>query len=101
MAVRIAIIVVYILCFGAGLSTDSLAAGKGDLVNYLAQTSDDPARAGQGPPQTSPPPSQGKAQGDKTQEEKPAAAPKGDLLKPFEPTEKVKADQAIDFPADI
>ena len=59
------------------------------------------SRAGQRPLETTPPPSQGQAQGDKTQEERSAAPPKGDPLKPFEPAEKVKADQAIDFPADI
>jgi len=95
------ITVLWVLCFGAGLRTDISAAAQGDRASYLAQTSGGPARTGQRPPEASPPPSPGKAQGDKPREEKPAAPLKGDPLKPFEPAEKVKADQAIDFPADI
>jgi len=95
------ITVLWVLCFGAGLRTDISAAAQGDRASYLAQTSGGPARTGQRPPDASPPPSPGKAQGDKPREEKPAAPLKGDPLKPFEPAEKVKADQAIDFPADI
>jgi hypothetical protein len=98
---KIIIAVLWVLCFGAGLRTDIATAGEGDRASYWAQTSGDPARAGQRPSETSPPPSPGKAQGDKAQEERPAAPLKGDPLKPFEPAEKVKADQAIDFPADI
>ena len=101
MTGKIAITVLCIVCFGAGLRTDISAAAEGDPSGYRAQTSGSPPRAGQRVPETSPPPSQGKTQGDKTQEERPAAPPKGDPLKPFEPAEKVKADQAIDFPADI
>ena len=101
MTGKIAITVLCFACFGAAFKTDITAAGQGDRVNYLAQTSGSPPRAGQRPLETIPPPSPGQAQGDKTQEEKPAAPPKGDTLKPFEPSEKVKADQAIDFPADI
>jgi hypothetical protein len=101
MAIKIAIIIVYIFCFGVGLRTDISGAAEGDPSGYRAQTSGSPPRAGQRPPETSTPPSQGKAQGDNVQEERPAAPLKGDPLKPFEPAEKVKADQAIDFPADI
>lgn len=101
MALKIAIIALYTLWCGAGLRADSLSAAQGDGANYLVQTSGGPTRTGQRSEEASPPPSQGKAQTDKAQEEKPAASPKGDPLKPFEPTEKVKADQAIDFPADI
>jgi hypothetical protein len=101
MAGKIIIAVLVVLCFGAGLRTDFSTAAPGDLVNYLAQTSSGPTRTGQTPPEASPPPSPGKAQGDKAREERPATPPKGDPLKPFEPAEKVKADQAIDFPADI
>ena len=81
--------------------TDVCAAADGHRGGYLAQKAGSPPRTGQAPAEASPPPSPGKAQGDKTQEEKPAAPPKGDPLKPFDPAEKVKADQAIDFPADI
>jgi hypothetical protein len=101
MAGKIIIAVFWVLCFGAGLRTDISSAAQGDRGTYLAQTSGGPARIGQRPPEASPPPSQEKAPGDKTQEDRPAAPPKGDPLKPFEPAEKVKADQAIDFPADI
>ena len=101
MVGKIIIAVLGVLCFGAGLRNDFSTAAQGDLVNYLAQTSSGPTRTGQAPPEASPPPSPGKAQGDKPREEKPAAPLKGDPLKPFEPAEKVKADQAIDFPADI
>jgi hypothetical protein len=44
---------------------------------------------------------QQKTQDKKIKEQQPAAPSKSPPLKPFEPTEKVKADQAIDFPADI
>ena len=98
---KIAITVLCIACFGAGFMTDVCAAANGLQGVYLAQKAGSPPRTGQAPPDASPVPSPGKAQGDKTQEEKPAAPPKGDSLKPFEPAEKVKADQAIDFPADI
>jgi hypothetical protein len=101
MAGKIIIAVLWVLCFGAGMGTDVSTAKQEDRVNYMAQTSSGPARTGQRPVETSPPPAAGKAPGGKSQEERPAAGPKGDPLKPFEPAEKVKADQAIDFPADI
>ena len=101
MAGKIIIAVLWVLCCGAGLRTDISIAAQGDRVHYLAQTSGSPARPGQRPPEASPPPAPGKSHGDKDLEERPAAPPKGDPLKPFEPAEKVKADQAIDFPADI
>jgi|WetSurMetagenome_2_1015567.scaffolds.fasta_scaffold240950_2 hypothetical protein len=47
------------------------------------------------------PPSPAKAPDPRPGETRPAADAKADPLKPFEPAEKVKADQAIDFPADI
>ena len=98
---KIAITVLCLAYFGAGFMTDVCAAADGLQGVYLAQKAGSPPRTGQAPLETSPPPSQGKAQGDKTREERPAAPLKGDPLKPFEPAEKVKADQAIDFPADI
>lgn len=101
MVGKIIIAVLGALCFEEGLRADFSAAAQGDLVTYLAQTASGPARTGQMPPEASPPPAPGKAHGDKAQEERPAAPLKGDPLKPFEPAEKVKADQAIDFPADI
>jgi hypothetical protein len=101
MAGKIAITILCIVCFGAGFMPDVCAAADGLQGAYLAQKAGSPPRTGQAPPETSPPPSPGKAQGDKAQEERPAAPLKGDPLKPFEPAEKVKADQAIDFPADI
>jgi hypothetical protein len=98
---KIAITVLYFACFEAAFRADVCAAANGSQRVYLAQKAGSPPRTGQAPADASPVPSPGKAQGDKTQEEKPAAPPKGDPLKPFEPAEKVKADQAIDFPADI
>jgi hypothetical protein len=98
---KIAITVVCIACFGAGFMADVCAAADGTRGGYLAQKAGSPPRAGQAPSEASPPPAPGKTHGDKAQEERPAAPPKGDPLKPFEPAEKVKADQAIDFPADI
>jgi hypothetical protein len=53
------------------------------------------------PPEAASPLPQGKTRGEPAKAEQPAAAPKSEPLKPFEPTEKVKADQALDFPADI
>ena len=101
MTGKIAITILCIACFGAGFMADVCAAADGTRGGYLAQKAGSPPRAGQAPPEASPPPAPGKAHGDKDQEERPAAPPKGDPLKPFEPAEKVKADQAIDFPADI
>jgi len=98
---KIAITVLCLAYFGAGFMTDVRAAADELQGAYLAQKAGSPPRTGQAPPEASPPPAPGKAHGDKAQEERPAAPPKGDPLKPFEPAEKVKADQAIDFPADI
>jgi hypothetical protein len=100
MTGKSAIAFLCIVFSGAGFMTDA-AAADGPRAAYLAQKAGSPPRSGQASPEASPPPAQGKAQGDKTQEERPAPPPKGDPLKPFEPAEKVKADQAIDFPADI
>ncbi len=97
-------IVITVLClvyFGAGLRADVATAAEAGRASYLAQTSGGPARTSQHPPEAAPPPSQGKTPGEPAKEEKPAPPPKGDPLKPFAPSEKVKADQAIDFPADI
>ena len=101
MTGKIAIAILCIVCFGAGFMPDGGAAADGLQWTYLAQKAGSPPRTGQAPPEASPPPSPGKTQGDKPREEKPATPLKGDPLKPFEPAEKVKADQAIDFPADI
>jgi hypothetical protein len=62
-----------------------------------AQRAAEPGRTERRPPGEAPLP----APADR-QEVKPSAAPaKPKSTPPFEPTEKVKADQAIDFPADI
>jgi hypothetical protein len=100
----IAKIVIFVLClvyFGAGLRADVATAAEAGRDSYFAQTSGGPARTGQRPPEAAQPPPQGKSQGEPAKEEKPAAPSKSEPLKPFEPTEKVKADQALDFPADI
>lgn len=98
---KIAITVLCLAYFGAGFMTDVRDAAYELQGSYLAQKAGSPPRTGQAPPEASPPPSPGKTQSNKDREEKPAAPLKGDPLKPFEPAEKVKADQAIDFPADI
>lgn len=46
-------------------------------------------------------PAPAKAQGGQGQEAKAADGAKVESPQPFEPSEKVKADQALDFPADI
>jgi hypothetical protein len=101
MTGKAAIAFLCIVFSGAGFMTDAAAAADGPRGAYLAQKAGSPLRTGQAPPEAPPPPAPGKASGDKTPEQRPAAPPKGDPLKPFEPAEKVKADQAIDFPADI
>ena len=89
------------MCCEAQFSTDSLVAADGDQASYRAQTPSGPEKAGQRPPEVAPPPARGKAPGETGREQTPAAPSKSEPLKPFDPTEKVKADQAIDFPADI
>jgi hypothetical protein len=98
---RIAATVLCLVCFGAEFRIGGLAAATSDRASYLAQASDGPSRTGQRPPEAAPPQSRGKAQGDVGKEQQPAAPSKNEPPKPFDPTEKVKADQAIDFPADI
>jgi len=98
---KIAITLLCLVVFGAGFGAGSLAAAEGDRGGYLAQTSGGPARTGQRPPESASPLPQGKTRGEPAKEEKPAAPSKSEPLKPFEPTEKVKADQALEFPADI
>ncbi|MCK7466778.1 MAG: hypothetical protein MZU91_00590 [Desulfosudis oleivorans] len=89
------------MCCEAQFSTDSRVAANGDQASYLAQTAAGPEKAGRRPPEAAPPPSRGKAPDETGREQTPAAPSKSEPLKPFDPTEKVKADQAIDFPADI
>jgi hypothetical protein len=98
---KVAIFVLCLVYFGAGFRSGLLVAAEDDRAGYRAQTSDVPARTGQRTPEAGAPLPQGKTRGEPTKEEMPAAAPKHEPLKPFEPTEKVKADQALDFPADI
>jgi hypothetical protein len=98
---KIAISVLCLVCFGPEFRPDSLAAANGDRASYLAQTSDGPARPAQRPPEAAAPLPKEKTRGEPAKADKPAAPSKSEPPKPFEPTEKVKADQAIDFPADI
>ena len=95
---KITIAVLCLACFGAAFRADVCVAATGSQGVYLAQKADSPPRTGQAPAEASPVPSPGKPQGDKAQEEKPAAPPKGDPLKPFEPAEKVKARPGHRFP---
>jgi hypothetical protein len=101
MTGKIAITVLSLLYFGAGLQADVAPAAEAGPASDSVQTFGGPIRTGQHPPEAAPPPPQGKTQNGPDRKEKPAAAPKEDPLKSFEPSEKVKADQAIDFPADI
>jgi hypothetical protein len=98
---KIAAAVLCLMCCEAQFSTGSLVAADGDQASYLAQTSSGSEKAGQRPPEAAPPPARGKAPDETGREPKPAAPSKIEPLRPFDPTEKVKADQAIDFPADI
>jgi hypothetical protein len=98
---KIAITLLCLVVLGAGFGAGRLAAAEGDRGGYLAQTSGGPARTGQPAPDSASPLPQGKTRAEPVKEEKPAAPAKGDPLKSFEPTEKVRADQALDFPADI
>jgi len=91
---KIAAAVLCLMCCEAQFSTGSLVAADGDQASYLAQTSSGSEKA-------APPPARGKAPDETGREPKPAAPSKSEPLRPFDPTEKVKADQAIDFPADI
>lgn len=97
----IAIALLCLICFESAFKTDGFASPKSGRVNYVAQTTAGPEKAGRRPPEAAPPPIPGKAPGP-TDPEQPPAAPSGSgPLKPFDPTEKVTADQAIDLPADI
>ena len=85
----------------AGLSADIVVAASDLDGVYLSQKAAGPPRTGQPSSEAVAPSTQEKAPDEKAKEPKPAAPPKKEPVKPFEPTEKVKADQAIDFPADI
>jgi hypothetical protein len=102
MARKIVITIIWIAwLLDAGFITDSaMAASDVDGV-YLAQKAAAPQRTSPPSSEAGTPSFQEKAQEEKGKEQKPAAPLKSSPPKPFEPTEKVKADQAIDFPADI
>jgi hypothetical protein len=99
--IKIAVTVLCLVYFGAEFGTGSLRAAEGDRTSYRAQASEGSARAGQRSPEAVSILPQGKTRPEPAKDEKPAAPSKSDPVKPFEPTEKVKADQALDFPADI
>jgi hypothetical protein len=99
--IKIAVFVIGLACFEAGFTRGGPAAEEGGQAGYQVQAADGPARAGQRPPEAASPPSQDKTGRKTEKEEKPAAPSKSGPLKPFVPTEKVRADQALDFPADI
>jgi len=92
-------IAIFVLCFAYG--GPGLVAAEGARAGYLAQTLGAPARTAQPAPESTPPLPREKTRAEPEKEEKPAGPAKGDPLKSFEPTEKVRADQALDFPADI
>jgi len=97
-------IAIFVLCFAYGgplAGGPGLVAAEGVRAGYLVQTSGVPARTGQPAPESAPPLPQGKTRAEPVKEEQPAGPAKKDPLKAFEPTEKVRADQALDFPADI
>jgi hypothetical protein len=98
---KIVIAVICLVYFGGEFGTASLTADERDGASYRAQASDGTAGTSQRPPQAASPPTGGRTRSEPAKEEKPAEAPKREPLKPFEPTEKIKADQALDFPADI
>jgi hypothetical protein len=92
-------IAIFVLCFAYG--GPGLVAAEGARAGYLAQTLGAPARTAQPAPESTPPLPREKTRAEPEKEEKPSGPAKGDPLKSFEPTEKVRADQALDFPADI
>jgi hypothetical protein len=98
---KIAVTLLWVVCFGAEFGGGGLAAATLDGGSYMAQAPEGPARTDQRPPAAAPPPARGKAAAEKGKESPSAAPSRSEPLKPFDPTEKVKADQAIDFPADI
>jgi hypothetical protein len=67
----------------------------------LAQQAGRSAPENQAAPQFAAPPPANKTPADSDRQARPAEAEKREPPKAFEPTEKVKADQAIDFPSDI
>jgi hypothetical protein len=87
--------------FGSPARLDALAWGNEDPRVRLSQTTVEPARTGQRPSEAAggPPPDRPPKRAE--EEQKPPATSTPEALKPFEPAEKVKADQAVDFPADI
>jgi hypothetical protein len=97
-------IFIFIICwvgFGAGFTTGSLGAEEGDGAGNRLQAGDGPVGPGQSPPEAAAPFLQDETRRKPDKKEQPAAPLKSGPLKPFEPTEKVRADQALDFPADI
>jgi hypothetical protein len=99
--IRISIFIICWLGFGAGFTNGGLGAEGGDRAGYRAQAAGGPVGSGQSPPETAAPLPPDKTRRQPDRKEPPAAPSKSGPLKPFEPTEKVRADQALDFPADI
>jgi hypothetical protein len=98
---KIATVVLCLAYSGALFGTGGLAAAEGNRANRLAQTGGGPSPAGLRPPESAGPLPQEKTRTAPAKEPTPAAPLKSEPVKPFEPTEKVKADQALEFPADI
>ncbi len=98
--VRVVVVVVIgFLLVGPLIRTEAVAAEREELGIVFAQRAGAPSRTETQPPGAAPVPTPADREGTK-----PPAAPvpaKPKSVPPFEPTEKVKADQAIDFPADI
>jgi hypothetical protein len=101
MIAKTAIVILFLAYSGALFGTGGLAAAEGNRAKHLAQTGDGPSSTGKRPPEPAGPLPQEKTRTAPAKEPAPAAAIKREPLKPFEPTEKVKADQALEFPADI
>jgi hypothetical protein len=98
---RIAVTVLCVVCLGAKFGGGGLAAETPARASYLAQAPEGPARSVSRPAEAAPPPARGKSPAAAGKEQPSSEPSRSDPIKPFDPTEKVKADQAIDFPADI
>jgi hypothetical protein len=86
---------------GAELNTGIAATADGVDGVYHSQKAPGPQRTQQPASEAASPSPPEKSQYEKGKNQGPTAPSKKEPVKPFEPTEKVKADQAIDFPADI
>ncbi len=101
--VRVVVVVVIgCLLVGPLIRTEAVAAEREERGIVFAQPAGAPSRTETQPPGAAPVvPTPADREGTKPPAAPAPAPAKPKSVPPFEPTEKVKADQAIDFPADI